>query len=85
MQVMRRMPLKDTTKSKCHQFVHRFFISAPSVFHVGAKEKVLVQMGGRYLNKPVSVYLEDQGILMSEKNETRCSSENDIKIVELMV
>uniref|UniRef100_A0A3B5QKN4 Complement C4B (Chido/Rodgers blood group) n=1 Tax=Xiphophorus maculatus TaxID=8083 RepID=A0A3B5QKN4_XIPMA len=85
MQVMRRMPLKDTTKSKCHQFVHRFFISAPSVFHVGAKEKVLVQMGGRYLNKLVSVYLEDQGILMSEKNETRCSSENDIKIVELMI
>ncbi|XP_043973497.1 complement C4-B [Gambusia affinis] len=63
----------------------RFFISAPSVFHVGAKEKVLVQMGGQYLNKCVHVYLEDNGKLMSEKKGTRCSSESDINIVELMI
>ncbi|XP_054903924.1 complement C4-B [Poeciliopsis prolifica] len=63
----------------------RFFISAPSVFHVGAKEKVLVQMGGEYLNKVVTVYLEDQGALMSEKKKTQCSTENDINIVELMI
>lgn len=79
------MPLNDTTKFKRHQFVHRFFISAPSVFHVGAKEKVLVQMGGQHLNKCVHVYLEDNGKLMSEKKGTICSSESDINIVELMV
>ncbi|XP_014911909.1 complement C4-B-like, partial [Poecilia latipinna] len=63
----------------------RFFISAPSVFHVGVKEKVLVQMGGKYLNKHVSVYLEDQGMLMSEKKKTRCTTEEDMNIVELMI
>uniref|UniRef100_A0A3P9N1S6 Complement C4B (Chido/Rodgers blood group) n=1 Tax=Poecilia reticulata TaxID=8081 RepID=A0A3P9N1S6_POERE len=63
----------------------RFFISAPSVFHVGVKEKVLVQMEGKYLNKPVSVYLEEQGKLMSEKKETQCRTEEDMNIVELMI
>ncbi|KAM4735658.1 complement C4-B [Anableps anableps] len=64
----------------------RFFISAPSVFHVGVKEKVLVQMGGQYLNKPISVYLQNHlGNIMSDKETIDCATEKEIKTVELMI
>lgn len=66
---------------------YRFFISAPSVFHLGVKEKVLVQIEDDCLNRPVTLYLEDEntGTLMSKKEATRCTQNGDIKIVELMV
>ncbi|XP_037532957.1 complement C4-like [Nematolebias whitei] len=65
----------------------RFFISAPNVFHVGVKEKVLVQMGGNNLKKQVTLHLEDgnTGALMSAKTTTECTQEGELKTVELMI
>uniref|UniRef100_A0A7N6AJJ2 Complement 4B (Chido blood group) n=1 Tax=Anabas testudineus TaxID=64144 RepID=A0A7N6AJJ2_ANATE len=37
-----------------------FFISAPSVFHVGVNEKVFVQLGKRHLHNRVSLHLEHE-------------------------
>uniref|UniRef100_A0A3Q2TB46 Complement C4B (Chido/Rodgers blood group) n=1 Tax=Fundulus heteroclitus TaxID=8078 RepID=A0A3Q2TB46_FUNHE len=69
----------------CFFIVVVFFISAPNVFHLGTKEKVIVQMGGQYLNKRISVYLKDTfGNLMSAKKETECKTESEIQMVELM-
>ncbi|XP_063055865.1 complement C4-B [Engraulis encrasicolus] len=47
----------------------RFLVTAPSVFHVGVKEKVSVQLGQSRLNSPVLLYLEHEisGELMSKK------------------
>ncbi|KAM9851517.1 complement C4-B [Aulostomus maculatus] len=66
---------------------NRFFISGPSVFHVGVKEKVFVQMGGSQLHNTVYLYLEHEssGSVVSTKEEAMCTSENDIKTVELMI
>uniref|UniRef100_A0A667YMT3 Complement C4B (Chido/Rodgers blood group) n=1 Tax=Myripristis murdjan TaxID=586833 RepID=A0A667YMT3_9TELE len=36
----------------------RFLISAPSVFHVGVKEKVFVQVENSMFNVPITLYLE---------------------------
>nr|XP_015796075.2 complement C4-B isoform X1 [Nothobranchius furzeri]XP_054596295.1 complement C4-B isoform X1 [Nothobranchius furzeri] len=65
----------------------RFLLSAPSVFHLGVKEKVFVQLGSKYLNRPVSLYLvhESTGTVMSDKKTVRCTTERDIKTVELMI
>ncbi|KAK5605966.1 hypothetical protein CRENBAI_002730 [Crenichthys baileyi] len=71
--------LKDTLGT-------RFFISAPNVFHLGVKEKVFVQMGGQYLNKFVDVYLEGPfGTVVSARETTRCTTEGEIKTVELTI
>ncbi|XP_042278740.1 complement C4-B [Thunnus maccoyii] len=66
---------------------NRFFISAPSVFHVGVNEKVFVQMGWGHVNTPVTLYLEHEssGTVVSKKVPTSCASESDIKQVELMI
>ncbi|XP_023280702.1 complement C4-like [Seriola lalandi dorsalis] len=65
----------------------RFFISAPSVFHVGVTEKVLVQMGKPHLNRPVTVYLEleSSGYVVSTKETVVCTDEQDIRTVELKI
>ncbi|KAF7665743.1 hypothetical protein LDENG_00132690 [Lucifuga dentata] len=64
---------------------NRFFISAPSVFHVDVKEKVFVQTV--QLNDPVTLYLEDQisGLVVSDKIETVCTNEEKTKVIELMI
>ncbi|XP_072250549.1 complement C4-B [Leuresthes tenuis] len=64
----------------------RFFISAPNVFHLGVKEKVLVQLGGIHLNNPFTLYLEHEyGTLVSAKEPISCAKEGEIKTVELMI
>ncbi|KAL0985509.1 hypothetical protein UPYG_G00157810 [Umbra pygmaea] len=65
----------------------RFLISAPSVFHVGVKESVYVQLGKDLLNKPVSFYLEHEETnkLMSEKVIQTCTREGQIQTVELQI
>ncbi|XP_012718029.2 complement C4-B isoform X1 [Fundulus heteroclitus] len=64
----------------------RFFISAPNIFHVGAKEKVFVQMSGQYLNKRISVYLKGGlDLPMSAREEIECKTESEIQMVELMI
>lgn len=57
------------------------------MFHVGAKEKVFVQMGGTHLNKDVTLYLkhETENKVVSEKKTARCTTEGEIQTVELMV
>uniref|UniRef100_A0A3Q3B0H4 Complement C4B (Chido/Rodgers blood group) n=1 Tax=Kryptolebias marmoratus TaxID=37003 RepID=A0A3Q3B0H4_KRYMA len=64
---------------------YRFFISAPNVFHLGVKEKVLVQMGGSYLNQEVTLYLEDEiaGTVMSEKKTALCTREEEMQTIQL--
>ncbi|XP_076016733.1 complement C4-B [Genypterus blacodes] len=75
-----------TLESVCAGEKDRFFISAPTWFHVGVKEKVFVQLGGSHLNNPVTFYLEDEkGTVMSEKIQTMCANEGDTKIIELMI
>ncbi|XP_074510063.1 complement C4-B [Sebastes fasciatus] len=75
-----------TVESECSAS-DRFFISAPTVFHVGVTEKVFVQMGNPHLNNPVTLYLESgsPGILVSEKKTTQCTVEGEIKTVELKI
>uniref|UniRef100_A0A3Q2CNM6 Complement C4B (Chido/Rodgers blood group) n=1 Tax=Cyprinodon variegatus TaxID=28743 RepID=A0A3Q2CNM6_CYPVA len=64
----------------------RVFITAPNVFHLGVKEKVLVQVGGQYLNKRFKVYLESQyGALVSEQETAMCRTEDKPDTVELMI
>ncbi|CAJ1061688.1 complement C4-B isoform X2 [Xyrichtys novacula] len=65
----------------------RFFISAPGIFHVGAPEKVFVQMGKSYLNIPVTLFLEHElsSTLVSEKKTVWCKKDGDINTVELMI
>ncbi|XP_034030928.1 LOW QUALITY PROTEIN: complement C4-B [Thalassophryne amazonica] len=66
---------------------NRFFISAPRVFHVGVKEKVLVQVEGIHLNNVINIYLEHESTttLMSVKTTATCAEMGSIKTVELMV
>ncbi|XP_034029560.1 alpha-2-macroglobulin-like [Thalassophryne amazonica] len=66
---------------------NRFFISAPRVFHVGVKEKVLVQVEGIHLNNVITFYLEHESTttLMSVKTTATCAEMGSIKTVELMV
>ncbi|XP_033496481.2 complement C4-B [Epinephelus lanceolatus] len=66
---------------------NRFFISAPGVFHVGVNEKVFVQMGKTYLNKPVTLHLEREigNTIVSKKKTTQCTAEGEVKTVELMI
>uniref|UniRef100_A0A3Q3MGX7 Complement C4B (Chido/Rodgers blood group) n=1 Tax=Mastacembelus armatus TaxID=205130 RepID=A0A3Q3MGX7_9TELE len=68
-------------------FLCSFFISAPRFFHVGVKEKVLVQMGKHHLNTVVTLYLEHEttNTLVSEKKGVECKNESDIKLVELKI
>ncbi|XP_072536742.1 complement C4-B [Salminus brasiliensis] len=65
----------------------RFLVTAPSVFHVGVKEKVSVQVGNTLLNKPVTCYLEQEvkRVLMSEKQSVQISQRAEIKTLELQV
>ncbi|XP_015258224.1 PREDICTED: complement C4-B-like [Cyprinodon variegatus] len=64
----------------------RVFITAPNVFHLGVKEKVLVQVGGQYLNKHFDVYLENlRGNVISERKSVICSAENIPATVELLI
>ncbi|XP_056141654.1 complement C4-B [Lampris incognitus] len=72
----------------CVRANDRFFISAPSVFHLGVKEKVYVQMGGSLSSTDVELYLEheDSGTLMSEKKSPVDSPQGGLtKTAELMI
>ncbi|XP_054476945.1 complement C4-B isoform X2 [Anoplopoma fimbria] len=64
-----------------------FFISAPNVFHLGVNEKVFVQMGNSYLNNPVTLHLEHEttNTVVSGRKTTQCTTEGEIKTVELMI
>nr|BAB03285.1 complement C4-2 [Cyprinus carpio] len=49
----------------------RFLITAPSVFHVGVKEPVWIQVGGALLGKPVSCQLETEMRVPMSTRETK--------------
>lgn len=48
----------------------RFLITAPSVFHVGVKEPIWIQVGEALLNKPVSCRLETETRIPMSTRET---------------
>uniref|UniRef100_A0A8C1U0V1 Complement 4B (Chido blood group) n=1 Tax=Cyprinus carpio TaxID=7962 RepID=A0A8C1U0V1_CYPCA len=48
-----------------------FLITAPSVFHVGVKEPVWIQVGGALLGKPVSCQLETEMRVPMSTRETK--------------
>uniref|UniRef100_A0A8C9SCC6 Complement C4B (Chido/Rodgers blood group) n=1 Tax=Scleropages formosus TaxID=113540 RepID=A0A8C9SCC6_SCLFO len=63
----------------------RFLVTAPSVFHVGVKERVSVQLPSSLLNQPVLLYLEHEtsGLLMSNRATFQMTQEKQIGVVEL--
>ncbi|XP_029101757.1 complement C4-like [Scleropages formosus] len=64
-----------------------FLVTAPSVFHVGVKERVSVQLPSSLLNQPVLLYLEHEtsGLLMSNRATFQMTQEKQIGVVELEV
>ncbi|KAL2083916.1 hypothetical protein ACEWY4_019434 [Coilia grayii] len=68
---------------------NRFLVTAPSVFHVGVREHVAVQLGQALFNSPVTLYLEHETSreLMSAKvtDEFKNGEEGTIKTFELEV
>uniref|UniRef100_A0A667Y8N2 Complement C4B (Chido/Rodgers blood group) n=1 Tax=Myripristis murdjan TaxID=586833 RepID=A0A667Y8N2_9TELE len=62
----------------------RFLISAPSVFHVGVKEKVFVQVENSMFNVPITLYLES-GInteVTSRRVQATCTEDEPTKTIE---
>ncbi|KAJ8290147.1 hypothetical protein GJAV_G00009260, partial [Gymnothorax javanicus] len=64
---------------------NRFLVTAPSVFHVGVKERVSVQLFQSA--RDVSLYLEDEtsGLVVSNKVEVSSAGDGTIQTVELEV
>ncbi|KAG7242145.1 hypothetical protein INR49_024191, partial [Caranx melampygus] len=62
----------------------RFFMSGPSVFHVGVKERVFVQMGDSYLNSTVTLHLEHEntGTLLCKRE---IAQRANVQTVELKI
>uniref|UniRef100_A0A3B1JUU4 Complement C4B (Chido/Rodgers blood group) n=1 Tax=Astyanax mexicanus TaxID=7994 RepID=A0A3B1JUU4_ASTMX len=75
------------TQNAFVQFCIRFMVVAPSVFHVGVKETVLVQVGKALLNKPVTCYLEQEvkRVLMSEKKTVQITQKGQFRELNLQV
>jgi len=64
----------------------RFLITASSVFHVGVKEPIWIQVGEALLGKPVSCQLEtDLLIPMSTKEIKTISKKGQFEAVKLEV
>ncbi|XP_048882908.1 complement C4-B isoform X2 [Brienomyrus brachyistius] len=63
-----------------------FLVTAPSVFHLGVRERVSVQLQSD-LNQPVSLYLEHEtsGTLMSNKASFQMAEQGETGLVELEV
>uniref|UniRef100_A0A8C9VTP5 Complement C4B (Chido/Rodgers blood group) n=1 Tax=Scleropages formosus TaxID=113540 RepID=A0A8C9VTP5_SCLFO len=59
-----------------------FLVTAPSVFHVGVKERVSVQLPSSLLNQPVLLYLEHEtsGLLMSNRATFQMTQEKQIGV-----
>ncbi|KAK7157442.1 hypothetical protein R3I93_008812 [Phoxinus phoxinus] len=54
--------------------IKRFLITAPSVFHVGVKEPIWIQVGEALLGKPVSCFLETETRTPMSARETKTIS-----------
>uniref|UniRef100_A0A671R434 Complement C4-like n=1 Tax=Sinocyclocheilus anshuiensis TaxID=1608454 RepID=A0A671R434_9TELE len=64
----------------------RFLITAPSVFHVGVKETVWIQVGEALLGKPVSCQLEtEMRVPMSARETKTISKKGQFEAVTLEV
>ncbi|XP_039530527.1 complement C4-B [Pimephales promelas] len=64
----------------------RFLITAPSVFHVGVKEPIWIQVGEALLGKPVSCQLEtEMRIPMSTKEIKTISKKGQFEAVKLEI
>lgn len=64
----------------------RFLITAPSVFHVGVKEPVWIQVGGALLGKPVSCQLEtEMRVPMSTRETKTITKKGQFEAVNLEV
>ncbi|XP_010882881.2 complement C4-B [Esox lucius] len=71
--------------SVCQQ--ERFLILAPSVFHVGVKERIYIQVGKALLNSHISLHLEHETSTtkVSEEVSLSFTGEGQVKTVELQV
>ncbi|XP_076827238.1 complement C4-B [Brachyhypopomus gauderio] len=65
----------------------RFLVTAPSVFHVGVKEQVSVQVGAALLNGPVTCFLEQEvgSTPMSNRETISVTHEEQVGILEIEV
>lgn len=65
----------------------RFLVTAPSIIHVGVKEKVSVQVGEGLLNVPVTCYLEQEvgRVLVSKREPIWITEKGKIETLELEV
>ncbi|XP_026855048.2 complement C4-B [Electrophorus electricus] len=65
----------------------RFLVTAPSVFHVGVKEQVSVQVCASLMNSPVTCLLEQEvgSVPMSNRETTRITQEGQVGILEIEV
>uniref|UniRef100_A0A3P8XQE1 Anaphylatoxin-like domain-containing protein n=1 Tax=Esox lucius TaxID=8010 RepID=A0A3P8XQE1_ESOLU len=65
----------------------RFLILAPSVFHVGVKERIYIQVGKALLNSHISLHLEHETSTtkVSEEVSLSFTGEGQVKTVELQV
>uniref|UniRef100_A0AAY5KEE8 Complement 4B (Chido blood group) n=1 Tax=Esox lucius TaxID=8010 RepID=A0AAY5KEE8_ESOLU len=65
----------------------RFLILAPSVFHVGVKERIYIQVGKALLNSHISLHLEHETSTtkVSEEVSLSFTGEGQVKTVELQM
>uniref|UniRef100_A0A6Q2X2Z7 Anaphylatoxin-like domain-containing protein n=1 Tax=Esox lucius TaxID=8010 RepID=A0A6Q2X2Z7_ESOLU len=65
----------------------QFLILAPSVFHVGVKERIYIQVGKALLNSHISLHLEHETSTtkVSEEVSLSFTGEGQVKTVELQV
>ncbi|KAB5586975.1 hypothetical protein PHYPO_G00007650 [Pangasianodon hypophthalmus] len=64
-----------------------FLVTAPSIFHVGVKERVSVQVGEGLLNRPVTCYLEQEvgHVLMSKRETKEIPKDEKIGTLDLQI
>ncbi|XP_017326706.1 complement C4-B [Ictalurus punctatus] len=64
-----------------------FLVTAPSIIHVGVKEKVSVQVGEGLLNVPVTCYLEQEvgRVLVSKREPIWITEKGKIETLELEI
>ncbi|XP_065117363.1 complement C4-A-like [Paramisgurnus dabryanus] len=70
----------------CVVHANRFLITAPSVFHVGVKERISIQVGKTLHGRPVSCLLEtEMRVPMSARQSKTINNNGQIETMELEI
>ncbi|XP_073728066.1 complement C4-B isoform X2 [Misgurnus anguillicaudatus] len=70
----------------CVVHANRFLITAPSVFHVGVKERISIQVGKTLHGRPVSCRLEtENNVPMSARQSKTIDNNGQIETMELEI